>query len=145
MFKKVLAVGLGCLVLAASGFAQELVGKWFGRLTVDWSKLPKMDDPQMKKQLEEARKMIEKIRQVLELKADKTYTSSMTGASQPATAEGTWAFAGDTLTLTPKKRNGKVVTVGEDSKPRKLTLSKDKKQLSMKMGSGEVTLVLVRA
>ena len=118
------------LVLAAlfavSLFAADVVGTWKGQMEITDPSgknqpIPEGQSPQL----------------VVNLKADKTYTSTQKGGGGgDAAASGTWSSAGNKVTLLPKKRDGKAAS-GDGAAPRNYTVSQDGKSMSM-----DVTAIL---
>lgn len=118
---KVFATIVTIVALSSSAFA-DVVGKWKGQMEVSTEKGSKVA----------TNGSIKMPSLTLELKADKTYkgTQGNSPDGKEHVAEGKWSLSGNTLTLTPTKRDGKAAT-GEGAKPRIYTLSKDGKTLTL--------------
>jgi hypothetical protein len=145
MKRCVTAVGVVLLFFVIALGQTNVVGRWTGALQIDESKLPKAENEEQKKQIAEALAVARKIKLDLTLKADQTYAGVTTGAPDgDVRTEGKWSVQGTTLTLTPIKRDGKAVS-GQGAQPRKWTIAKDGRTISMPMPGGQgLTMVLRR-
>ena len=125
---KFFAILTATAVLSVSAFA-DVVGKWKGQMEVTTEKGAKVNVGGANMKLPSL---------TLELKGDKTYKGVQGNSpdGKEHVAEGKWSLSGNTLTLTPTKRDGKAAS-GEGAKPRIYTLSKDGKTLTMDL-SGAV-------
>ena len=120
-------VGLSLLATTALAWCQAKVeGTWNGKIIIPESALksvPKEQQAQAKAGLA----MLGKTKFVLILKADKTYTSTISmDKSKPKVSSGKWVLSGNTLTLTRAIADGKKAP-GE---PQKFTVSADGKTLT---------------
>jgi hypothetical protein len=115
------ALALPLLSLAQ---AEKVAGSWKGSIQIS-------APDEMKAQVPPASQMP---RLELRLKADGTYSATMTQSSSQGaaknTVQGAWKLQGQNLTLTPKTRDGKPVT-GEAARPRVYKLSPDGKTLTL--------------
>jgi|GEM_PF-3299267 len=115
--------------LAAMALAQDVVGKWSGKLEVQ---LPKNVTVNAK----ESDLNMPKVLVDLTLNANKTFVQIVDDAraEKKSTIEGTWTLTGKMLVLKPLKRDGKPVT-GAAAADRTYTLSKDGKTLTMDLSA----------
>lgn len=127
----VATVAAAALVTAAIA-ATNVVGKWNGKVQVDESKIPAAKTPNEKKMRASMISMMKKTKITLNLKSDKTFalTIAIPEQKKPMQIEGKWSQAGNVVTATATKENGKATT-GEDKKPVKIYVSKDGKSMSM--------------
>jgi hypothetical protein len=94
-------------ICLAQATAQNVVGKWTGKIT---GQLPKGNTPEQQKQMAQAQQMMSKLRLVMTINADKTYTVKASGVNgQDTTTNGSWVIKNGKLSLTDVKRNGKAV------------------------------------
>jgi hypothetical protein len=136
-------VGFALICIAALAWCQPKVeGTWKGKIMIPadaYKSAPKEQQAQAKAGLE----IIKKTKFVLTLKADKTYSNSISLEKQKSrTSSGKWVQAGSTLTLTREMADGKK----NPGKPQKFTLSADGKTLTYApddMGPG-VKIVFTR-
>ncbi len=121
LISKTFILGVFSFALVATSFA-DITGKWSGKVTLETK------DQKMAQQVK-AQGAMPTV--ALEFKSDKTYKATQTGGPDKAThvSEGTWAVSGSSVTLTPKKRDGKAIS-GEMAKPKVYTLSKDGKSMT---------------
>ena len=96
-----IVIGIAAFILAAG-----VAGKWKGKVILDTSKMPKAQNPQQQKAMENGFAGVKKMVIMLELKANKTYIAdaqNMPGKAAPEHNEGTWKQEGNTLWLTSTK------------------------------------------
>jgi hypothetical protein len=123
-------IALATCLLATSAVAQSAAGTWKGKLKMDLSAMPKMQDPKMQAMIQQQMDMVKKMVLNLSLKSDKTYSITVTGLPKDAPSgntkdAGTWSQTGDTVTIKSTMKKGNM------NKPQTLMLSKDKKILNM--------------
>lgn len=135
---RILAAILVLCAAATYALAPTPVGKWSGAMVFDMSKLPKVKDPQQKAMMDQQLAVIKKMKLLMVIKADKTFTSTASGVpGQTATMNGagTWSQKGQIVTLVSTKVNGKAVSqTGKQAQA--FTLSSDGKKLSANLPQG---------
>jgi hypothetical protein len=145
--QKALVLMFAGMVLVAGASAQ--VGKWNGKLSM---KMPAATTPEAKKQQDAIMAQMKQFVIRMDLRADKTVVMStpavnMGGRTQKASsATGTWKMSGNTLTVTLTKADGKPMTK-EQAQPQVLTMSADKKTLTMSppQAGGGLKIVFTKA
>lgn len=123
---------LGALALAAVAFAASPVGNYSGKIVLDKSKLPKGQNAQQQKMIDDGIAQVAKMKVDLAIKSNKTFNITMSGGplSKPSTAEGTWSQSGNTVNLKTTKQDGKKVE-GKAGQTQTMTMSKDGKTLTL--------------
>ena len=120
------ALAAVCLSICAAAIASpNLVGKWKGRIT-GLPSMGKATTPQQQKMMDSMMVKIKAMVINLTLKADKTFTITVSNSPMPAannSDSGTWSQKGQSLILTGKGKSGKPHT-------QTLDLSKDFKTIS---------------
>lgn len=108
-----LATILCVCALSLAAFAQNVTGKWKGK--IDLSAIKATTDTE-KKQLAMMKQMLEKTYLNLDLKANKSYSVEIGGfpGQKPKTESGTWSQSGRTITVKGKKTES--MTVSADGK-----------------------------
>lgn len=137
-------------VLVAGASAQ--VGKWNGKLSMKMPDPKTIKDPNQRKQTEAIIAQMKSFTIKMELRADKTAVmttpaTKMGGQTRPAsTATGTWSVSGNTVNVVILKTDGKAVPK-EQSKPQAMTLSADKKTLTMSpaQAPGNLKIIFTKA
>ena len=114
-------------MVSTFGLAADVVGKWSGKIEIE---VDKATQAKMGGAAPKSPGL------TLELRSDKTYKGTQSGNpdGKDRTSEGKWKLEGNTLTLSPLKRDGKPAT-GDGAKPRTYVLSKDGKTLTMDLTS----------
>ncbi|HWA84547.1 MAG TPA: hypothetical protein VG820_13980, partial [Fimbriimonadaceae bacterium] len=99
---------------------------WKGHIIVDASKMDKTLTPQQQQMVKQSIAATKTMVITLTMKANKTYTASVSGSPASSTDTGTWKQAGNKVTMTGSKPtpNGKPDV-------QTLTLSKDGKSMMM--------------
>jgi hypothetical protein len=134
------------MLLTLTAFAQNPVGAWKGKITVDRSALPKVD-PQQQKMVDQALTQVEKMVIKLNMKSNKTFTMVVPPfmGNPGVNAEGTWSQKGSTITMVTKKANGQAPKSGE--KPQPMTITADGKKMTMtppSSGMGKTKITFTR-
>jgi hypothetical protein len=132
-------------LLFAVAPAQNLAGKWNGKLTVSAPKMPANVSAEQKAMVQKQISLVQQMKFQLTMLSNKTFTIVVSGGpiKKPDVGSGKWTQKGSNLTLKTDKKNGKP-TSGE--KPLELTVSKDGKKLIAKMpeAQGKASLVFTR-
>lgn len=130
------SICLGALALTTLAFAADPVGAWKGTMKMEVPKgvtVPK----EHKARVEQAKAAFAKAKLTLVFRANKTYSSTVKNGpdGKDHTAEGTWVQSGNTITLTPLKRDGKAAT-GDGAKKQVIGISADGKKLRRNLQQG---------
>ena len=133
-------VSLALALVAAAPFALAAnpVGKWTGKMMIKMPTLPPSANPQQKAMMEKVMSQMSQARITLDLKANKTFTVSMTGMPQAQGAKtetGMWSQKGNVVTTTQAKAG---------SKPQSMTLSPDGKTLTLTIPNGQGKVVFTK-
>lgn len=141
---KKLVILFAVVAISAASFAQNPVGAWKGKIAIDTSTLPKPQNAEQKKQMDQGMQQLRSMVLRLNLKANKTFTIDVP-AMGPAPAqkgEGTWSQKGNKVTLITTKQNGKAPA---DSKPQTMTIATGgKKMVLTPPGPQKVTITFTR-
>lgn len=123
-----------CATLAtvAVAFAANAAGTYSGKIVLDKSKLPKGQNAEQQKMINDSLAKVAQMKINLSLKANKTFTITMSGGPMPkaSNAEGTWTQSGNKVTMKTTKQDGKSVS-GQQGETQNLTLSGDGKTLTL--------------
>lgn len=132
---KKLALLLAAAMVCTAAFAQSPVGSWKGKVKIDMSAMPKVTDPKQKEMMDKMLAQVQAMTITMNVKANKTFVVTIPAAmGQPGqTSEGTWTQAGNVVTVTTTKRNGKAAP---DKKPQKMTIQHGGKVMIMNAGDG---------
>ena len=125
------------LTVAAAFAAPGVTGKWTGHLHIDTSTLPKANTPQQQAQMNQVIESMKKTQLLLNIAAPSSFTLTIPTNSfdkKGHTANGTWKQAGNTLTLTVTKQDGKAAN--GKGQAQQFTVSKDGKTLTLVAGQG---------
>ncbi len=128
-FGKLFAFAAAASLLATTAFAQNVTGKWNGKIQMTKPPMPANATPEMKKRAETAMAMVSKVNIGLTLNANKTFTVVVTGPPTQGDSQkqtGKWSQSGNVLTLTPDKKSK-----SDKNDPQKLIIAKDGKTLTM--------------
>lgn len=130
--KRILVAAVALATLVSFAVAANVVGTWNGKIILDTSSMPKPQNPQQKKALDDALAQIAKAKVVLKLNANKTFTIAATGMGKAPSqnAEGTYKVSRNQVILTATKENGKPASE-QTKKPQTLQLSADGKTLTL--------------
>lgn len=132
--------------LAIASIAQSgVLGTWKGKISIDMTKMPKMEAAEKAKVEEQMKAVLSKMVMTLVFKADKTFTvtvKNLPGKTGDQSAGGTWKQTGNKIAMTTTTENGKPAKKKE---VQTLIVSPDGKKLTMQMpelnGMGSVTFV----
>lgn len=141
---KKFAIFLAVVAVSAASFAQSPVGAWKGKVKIDRATLPKVTDPEQKKQMETGLKQVESMVFKLNLKANKTFTIEVPalGPAPAQKGEGTWSQKGNKVTLVTTKQNGQPPT---NSKPQTMTIDAGgKKMILTPEGPQKITITFTK-
>lgn len=118
------------MLLTLTAFAQNPVGAWKGKISIDRAALPKVTDPQQKKMMDTALTSVEKMTISLNMKSNKTFTLVIPPfmGNPGVNAEGTWSQKGNTITMVTTKANGQPPKK-KDSQP--MVITPDGKKMTM--------------
>ncbi len=142
---KLSVVVLAAATLGSSAFAQSAVGSWKGHLQIAMPPMPANTPPAQRQMVEKMMSSFKKMVILMNLKSNKTYTTSTQGAPGGAnkTESGTWSQAGRTITLNSPKKN----TMGQPNSMNG-TLGADNKSFTIVLpsrGGGGGKIVFVKA
>ncbi len=137
---KKISLGIAALMVATIASAADPAGNWKGKLQLDMKKIEAQMAPMMKNATDQQKTaMREQMKKssdmsvVLTLKANKTATFKLTGASanaRPGSKDqlGTWSMSGSTVTIKMDAPAG--APKGANNQPLVLKLSADGKSMS---------------
>lgn len=129
---------VGGLTLAASlALAASPVGSWTGKVIAKMPPIPATATPQQKAMMQQGMAMAAKIRIMLNLKADKTFTVTVGGLPNGAPQKpesGKWSQKGNIVTTTSTKMG----------KAQSLMLSADGKTMTLDTPGGQGKVVFTR-
>lgn len=119
----------------------QLVGKWSGKYSIDFSKLPADKRPPANQEAA-IKKQIEAATFTITMNKDKTAKIANTNAGKTSNVDAVWVLSGADITVTPKKADGKVIPPGQ-AKGIKFRVAKlDKASLVMNVLNSPVPTTL---
>lgn len=132
------SLALGLALAAPLALAASPVGHWTGKMTIKMPTLPPSANPQQKAMMQKVMSQMAQARIMLDLKANKTFTVSMSGMPQAAgakTESGTWSQKGNVVTTNQAKPG---------SKPQSMNLSPDGKTMTLTIPGGQGKVVFTK-
>jgi len=141
---------LGILfTLAAAGacLAQNYIGTYKGKMTIDRAAVSAKLTPEQQQMVEKALKDMDKMKLTLTISKNKTFKLVVVGGPETGktnSSSGTWAPTGNSLKLTFKTVNDKPISKSQEQT---LTISNGGKTLTLApgQGSGQSKVVFTRA
>lgn len=124
-------------VATGSALAASPVGVWKGKIQFKAPNLPATMNPQQKAMVQQQLAMVQKMQIVLNIKANKTFTASVSGGPAGANQKqqnGTWTQNGNNLVMTDAK----------SKTAQTFALSANGKTLSFDMPGGQGKIVFTR-
>jgi|DewCreStandDraft_4_1066084.scaffolds.fasta_scaffold357999_1 hypothetical protein len=135
----ILTLGLACLANA-----QNVVGKYNGKMFFNREEIPKNLSKEQLAQVEASLKELDKMKLTLTISKDKTFKLVSTGGPRGMTnsSGGTWTLSGTNLEFTFKTVNEKP---SPKSEKQTLTVSEGGKTLTMRPNNSKSRVVFTRA
>lgn len=130
-------------------YAQNYIGTYKGKMTIDRGAVSAKLTPDQKKMIENAFKELDKMKLTLTISKDKTFKLTTVGGPQTSktnTSGGTWTPSGSNLKLTFKTVNDKPMSKAQEQT---LTIADGGKTLTLipsaGQGAGRSKVVFTRA
>jgi hypothetical protein len=136
--KLAVATATFSLLIGSAIAAPNIVGAWKGKLTINFSKIPNANNPQVRPMIERQAAMISKMTMNLNLAKSGSFVlkvGGLPGAGGSKTQTGTWTLKQDQVTLISSEKKEPAKT---------FTLAKNGKAFSLDVQGGQATLSFSR-